>query len=171
MSKEQFEEEFAKFGKIDEFKFNRERNIATIEYARLEDAIQAMRSMNGKDLDGEQIRVDFVRLQPIRRVSSIQISRLLVLPETCCAWIHRSCCVFYSQQISKCEVPRRHGIMWWHKSGMWLSKFEVDAEMSFCVRWTNESEKFIVTEDMASYFPTDELFVILIFVSIYVICA
>lgn len=85
MSKEQFEEEFAKFGKIDEFKFNRERNIATIEYARLEDAIQAMRSMNGKDLDGEQIRVDFVRLQPIRRVSSIQISRLLVLPETCCA--------------------------------------------------------------------------------------
>ncbi|KAK4781505.1 hypothetical protein SAY86_015607 [Trapa natans] len=67
LSKEHFEEEFAKFGKIDEFKFVRERNVATIEYARLEDAIQAMRSMNGKDLDGEQIRVDFVRLQPIKR--------------------------------------------------------------------------------------------------------
>ncbi|KAK4778458.1 hypothetical protein SAY86_005986 [Trapa natans] len=67
LSKEHFEEEFAKFGKIDEFKFVRERNVAAIEYARLEDAIQAMRSMNGKDLDGEQLRVDFVRLQPIRR--------------------------------------------------------------------------------------------------------
>ncbi|PKI36299.1 hypothetical protein CRG98_043325 [Punica granatum] len=66
-SKEEFEEEFAKFGKIEDFKFVRERNTATVEYARLEDAIQAMRSMNGKELGGEQIRVDFLRSQPIRR--------------------------------------------------------------------------------------------------------
>lgn len=74
VSEEELEEEFVKFGKIEEFKFVRERDSASIEYARLEDAIQAMRSMNGKDLAGEQIRVDFLRSQSIRRVSLVQIS-------------------------------------------------------------------------------------------------
>lgn len=35
----------------------------------MEDAIQAMRNMNGKQVGGDQIRVDFLRSQPSRRVS------------------------------------------------------------------------------------------------------
>lgn len=58
-----------KFGKIEDFKFLRDRNTAFIEYFRLEDASQAMRIMNGKRLGGDQIRVDFLRSQPSKRVS------------------------------------------------------------------------------------------------------
>ena len=68
VTKEELEEEFLKFGKIEDFKFLRDRNTAFIEYFRLEDASQAMRNMNGKRLGGEQIRVDFLRSQPSRRV-------------------------------------------------------------------------------------------------------
>ncbi|KAF4349842.1 hypothetical protein F8388_021952 [Cannabis sativa] len=67
VSKEELEEEFLKFGKIEDFKFLRDRNTAFIEFFRLEDASQAMRNMNGKRLGGEQIRVDFLRSQPSRR--------------------------------------------------------------------------------------------------------
>ncbi|XP_022959853.1 flowering time control protein FPA-like isoform X1 [Cucurbita moschata] len=67
VSREQLEEEFSKFGKIDEFKFLRDRNTAFIEYVRLEDASQALRIMNGKRIGGDQIRVDFLRSQPMRR--------------------------------------------------------------------------------------------------------
>ncbi|XP_015581056.1 flowering time control protein FPA isoform X2 [Ricinus communis] len=67
VSKEQLEEEFLKFGKIEEFKFLRDRNTAFIEYVKLEDALEAMRSMNGKRLGGDQIRVDFLRSQSVRR--------------------------------------------------------------------------------------------------------
>jgi RNA recognition motif-containing protein len=69
VSKEELEEEFLKFGKIEDFKFLRDRNTAFVEFLRLEDASQAMRSMNGKRLGGDQIRVDFLRSQPSRRVS------------------------------------------------------------------------------------------------------
>jgi RNA recognition motif-containing protein len=69
VSKEELEEEFLKFGKIEDFKFLRDRNTAFVEYLRLEDASQAMRNMNGKRIGGEQIRVDFLRSQPSRRVS------------------------------------------------------------------------------------------------------
>lgn len=63
------EEEFQKFGKIEDFKFLKERNTAFVEYMRLENAIQAAKSMNGKRMGGEQLRVDFLRSQPSRRVS------------------------------------------------------------------------------------------------------
>ncbi|THU71088.1 hypothetical protein C4D60_Mb08t31860 [Musa balbisiana] len=67
ISKEQLEDEFLKFGKIEDYKFFRDRNSAVIEYYKLEDAIAAHKSMNGKRLAGEQIRVDFLRSQPPRR--------------------------------------------------------------------------------------------------------
>ncbi|KAL5543190.1 hypothetical protein UlMin_010900 [Ulmus minor] len=67
LTKEELEEEFLKFGKIEDFKFLRDRNTAFIEYFRLEDASQAMKNMNGKRLGGDQIRVDFLRSQPSRR--------------------------------------------------------------------------------------------------------
>lgn len=67
LTKEELEEEFLKFGKIEDFKFLRDRNTAFIEFFRLEDASQAMRNLNGKRLGGEQIRVDFLRSQPSRR--------------------------------------------------------------------------------------------------------
>ncbi|XVF37670.1 hypothetical protein REPUB_Repub20aG0029600 [Reevesia pubescens] len=66
-SKEELEKEFRKFGKIEDFKFLRDRNTAFVEYFRLEDASQAMRSMNGKRIGREQIRVDFLRSHPSRR--------------------------------------------------------------------------------------------------------
>lgn len=69
ISKEQLEEEFLKFGTIEEFKFHRDRNTAFIEYVKLEDALEAMRNMNGKRIGGDQIRVDFLRSQSLRRVS------------------------------------------------------------------------------------------------------
>ncbi|XP_022761621.1 flowering time control protein FPA-like isoform X2 [Durio zibethinus] len=67
ISKEELEEEFRKFGKIEDFKFLRDRNTAFVEYFRMEDASQAMRSMNGKRIGGEQMRVDFLRSHPSRR--------------------------------------------------------------------------------------------------------
>lgn len=63
------EKEFLKFGKIEDFKFLRDRNTAFVEYYRQEDASLAMRNMNGKRIGGEQIRVDYLRSQPSRRVS------------------------------------------------------------------------------------------------------
>ncbi|XP_022734715.1 flowering time control protein FPA-like isoform X2 [Durio zibethinus] len=67
ISKEELEEEFRKFGKIEDFKFLRDRNTAFVEYFRMEDASQAMKSMNGKRIGSEQIRVDFLRSHPLRR--------------------------------------------------------------------------------------------------------
>ncbi|XP_050237791.1 flowering time control protein FPA isoform X2 [Mercurialis annua] len=67
ISEELLEEEFLKFGKIEEFKFVRDLNTAFIEYENLEDALEAMKSMNGKRLGGDQIRVDFLRSQSLRR--------------------------------------------------------------------------------------------------------
>ncbi|CAN6725237.1 unnamed protein product [Malus baccata var. baccata] len=67
VSKEELEEEFCKFGKMEDFKFLRDRNTAFVEYFKLEDASQAMRNMNGKRLAGDQIRVDYLRSQPSRR--------------------------------------------------------------------------------------------------------
>ncbi|KAE8714478.1 putative transcription factor PosF21-like [Hibiscus syriacus] len=67
ISKEELEEEFSKFGKIEDFKFLRDRNTAFIEYFKMEEASRAMRSMNGKKIGGAQIRVDFLRSHPSRR--------------------------------------------------------------------------------------------------------
>ncbi|GMP78667.1 hypothetical protein CsSME_00034515 [Camellia sinensis var. sinensis] len=67
ITKEILEEEFLKFGKIEEFKFLRDRNTAYVDYLRLEDAFQALKSMNGKQIGSDQIRVDFLRSQTSRR--------------------------------------------------------------------------------------------------------
>ncbi|KAF5180603.1 Flowering time control protein fpa [Thalictrum thalictroides] len=67
VSKEQLEDEFLKFGKIVDLKFLRDRNSALIEYLKLEDAMVAVKDMNGRRLGGDQIRVDFLRSQPSRR--------------------------------------------------------------------------------------------------------
>ncbi|XP_057958063.1 flowering time control protein FPA isoform X2 [Malania oleifera] len=67
VSKEQLEGEFLKFGKIEDFKFFRDRNTAYVDYFRVEDASQAMKNMNMKHIGSDQIRVDFLRSQPSRR--------------------------------------------------------------------------------------------------------
>ncbi|GAA0163573.1 RNA metabolism protein [Lithospermum erythrorhizon] len=67
VSKEELEAEFQKFGEIQEFKFLRDRNTAYVDYFKLEDASQALKSMNGKRIGGGLIRVDFLRSQPTRR--------------------------------------------------------------------------------------------------------
>lgn len=69
VSKEELEEQFMKFGKIQEFKFLRDRCTAYVDYLRLEDASQALKNMNGKRIGGDQIRVDYLRSQPSRKVS------------------------------------------------------------------------------------------------------
>lgn len=68
VSKEELEQEFMKFGKIQEFKFLRDRGTAYIDYVRLEDASEALKIMNGKRIGDDLIRVDFLRSQPARRV-------------------------------------------------------------------------------------------------------
>ena len=69
ITKEALEEEFLKFGKIEEFKFIRDRNTAYVDYFRLEDASQALKGMNGKRIGGGQIRVDFLRSHTSKKVS------------------------------------------------------------------------------------------------------
>ncbi|KAL2530048.1 Flowering time control protein FPA [Forsythia ovata] len=67
VSKEELEKEFSRFGKIQEFRFLRDRSTAYVNYIRLEDASQALKSMNGKQIGGDQIRVDFLRSHSSRR--------------------------------------------------------------------------------------------------------
>ncbi|CAK7322648.1 unnamed protein product [Dovyalis caffra] len=67
VSEERLEEEFLKFGKIEDIKFLRDRNTAYVEYFKLEDASQAMKNMNGKKIGGDQLRVDFLRSHSTRR--------------------------------------------------------------------------------------------------------
>lgn len=63
------EADFRKFGKVEDFKFFRDRNTACVEFFNLDDAIQAMKIMNGKRIGGENIRVDFLRSNYAKRVS------------------------------------------------------------------------------------------------------
>ncbi|MQM08897.1 hypothetical protein Taro_041761, partial [Colocasia esculenta] len=67
VTKEQLEDEFLKFGKIEDYKFLRDRNCALIDFYKIDDANAALKSMNGKRFGGEQIRVDYLRSQPSRR--------------------------------------------------------------------------------------------------------
>lgn len=68
-TKEDLEAEFRKFGKIEDFRFFRERNTACVEFFNLDDATQAMKTMNGKRLGGENIRVDYLRSNSTKKVS------------------------------------------------------------------------------------------------------
>ncbi|CAI9762888.1 unnamed protein product [Fraxinus pennsylvanica] len=67
VSKEELEKEFSRFGKIQELRFLRDRSTAYVNYIQLEDASQALKSMNGKQIGGDHIRVDFLRSHSSRR--------------------------------------------------------------------------------------------------------
>ncbi|XP_027356645.1 flowering time control protein FPA-like isoform X2 [Abrus precatorius] len=68
VTKDELEAEFRKFGKIEDFKFFRDRNTACVEFFNLEDATQAMKIMNGKRIGGEHIRVDFLRSHSTKKL-------------------------------------------------------------------------------------------------------
>ncbi|CAM9003386.1 unnamed protein product [Rhodiola kirilowii] len=69
VTKEKLEESFSRFGKIEEVNFFRDRNIAIIVYFKLEEASQALKTMNGKHLCGDQIRVEYVRSLSTRKLA------------------------------------------------------------------------------------------------------
>lgn len=69
--KGELEKEFLKFGKIENLKFFWDRNSALVEYVKLEDALQALKGLNGKQIGGAIIRADFLRFQSSRRVSNL----------------------------------------------------------------------------------------------------
>lgn len=68
VTREKLEKELRKFGRIEELNFNRDRNIAFVDFVRLEDALAAVKNMNGLHIGNDRIRVDFQR-SPSKRVS------------------------------------------------------------------------------------------------------
>lgn len=68
VSGEVIEGEFKRFGIMEDFKFLRDRNCAFVDYEKIEDAISAVDSLNRKRLGDEELRVDFGRSQPHKRV-------------------------------------------------------------------------------------------------------
>lgn len=70
MSKEDLEEDFSKFGKIEDFEFQQDKRFAIINYFKLDDAIKALKAMHGKNKSGTMIRVDYSRLHS-KRVSCL----------------------------------------------------------------------------------------------------
>ncbi|CAA7016673.1 unnamed protein product [Microthlaspi erraticum] len=66
VSKDELKAEFRKFGKIEDFRFLRDRKTAFIDFCDMDDAIQA-KSMNGKRIGGSFLRVDFLRSQGPRK--------------------------------------------------------------------------------------------------------
>ncbi|KAL8098197.1 hypothetical protein AgCh_031094 [Apium graveolens] len=67
VTKEELEEQFCRFGKIQEFKFLRERNTAYVDYFAIEDATEALKTLNGLEVGGNLIRVDYLRSQASRK--------------------------------------------------------------------------------------------------------
>ncbi|GKC41277.1 nucleotide-binding alpha-beta plait domain-containing protein [Tanacetum coccineum] len=63
IAKEALRDEFSKFGEIEEFKFQWEKNAAIVDYFRLEDATKALEAMNGKKKRGTIMHVDYLRSQ------------------------------------------------------------------------------------------------------------
>ena len=61
ISKQELEEEFQKFGKIEGVAFSRDQTSAYIDFEELEDAMSAHRALNGTDLCGKELCVDFQR--------------------------------------------------------------------------------------------------------------
>lgn len=70
---EQLEDEFSQFGKIDDYKFYRDRNSALVGYFKLDDAIAAQKNINGKSIGGEQVRADFQKPQTQKPQSSRRV--------------------------------------------------------------------------------------------------
>ncbi|PSS24063.1 Flowering time control protein like [Actinidia chinensis var. chinensis] len=67
MIKEKLEEEFLKFGKIEDFRFLKKRNAAYVDYMRQDDDSQALKIMNANRIGGDQICVDFLRSNTSKR--------------------------------------------------------------------------------------------------------
>ncbi|MCO5591116.1 hypothetical protein L7F22_045093 [Adiantum nelumboides] len=67
-TKEQLEAEFKKFGPLDDFRLLRDRNSALAEFRRIEDASAAVKGLNKKFIQGEELRVDFLRSHSGKRV-------------------------------------------------------------------------------------------------------
>lgn len=63
VAKEALRDEFSKFGEIEEFKFQWDKNAAIVDYFRLEDATKALEAMNGKKKRGTTMHVDYLRSQ------------------------------------------------------------------------------------------------------------
>eukprot|EP00897_Mesotaenium_endlicherianum_P004841 jgi/Mesen1/4385/ME000222S03506 len=61
VSTQQLEAEFARFGRVEEFKFLRDRNCAFIDFYEVEDAVRAVQALNGKRFADEVLRVDYGR--------------------------------------------------------------------------------------------------------------
>ncbi|KAM0930081.1 hypothetical protein ACQ4PT_001157 [Festuca glaucescens] len=61
VSKQQLEEELQKFGKIEGIAFSHDQTSAYIDFEKLDDAISAHRALNGTDLGGKELCVDFQR--------------------------------------------------------------------------------------------------------------
>ncbi|KAK1356329.1 Flowering time control protein FPA [Heracleum sosnowskyi] len=67
VTKEELEEQFRRFGNIQEFKFLRERNTAYVDYFVIDDATEALKNLNGLEVGGNMIRVDYLRSQASRK--------------------------------------------------------------------------------------------------------
>eukprot|EP00250_Pteridium_aquilinum_P004236 c14462_g1_i1 orf=152-2680(+) len=67
MTKEQLEVEFKKFGPLEDFRLLRDRNSALAEFRKLQDASAAVKGLNKKHIQGEELRVDFLRSQSAKR--------------------------------------------------------------------------------------------------------
>ncbi|CAO2821827.1 unnamed protein product [Amaranthus hypochondriacus] len=70
LTREKLEDELSKFGRIEELKFIRDRNIALVDFVRLEDASAAVKNLNGFQIGDDCIRVDFLRSHPAKREQS-----------------------------------------------------------------------------------------------------
>lgn len=68
VTKEQIEGEFRKHGVLEDFKLLRERNCAFVDFANIEDAVGAVEALNRKRFGDEELRVDYGRSQPTKRV-------------------------------------------------------------------------------------------------------
>lgn len=68
ITKDQLEAEFKKFGPLDDFRLLRDRNSALAEFRKIQDASAAVKGLNKKKIQGEELRVDFLRSQSAKRV-------------------------------------------------------------------------------------------------------
>ncbi len=62
ISKQQLESEFQRYGRIEDFRINREKNCAHVDFAQQSDAIAAVEGLNGKVLGNEVLRVEYGRM-------------------------------------------------------------------------------------------------------------
>lgn len=67
ITKDQLEAEFKKFGPLDDFRLLRDRNSALAEFRKIQDASAAVKGLNKKKIQGEELRVDFLRSQSAKR--------------------------------------------------------------------------------------------------------